>query len=270
MADTTSRRPIVVGIDRSGHSEKALDWAVSGATARFRPLHVIHAVETTVTVWSPMMALPAGSRRSGLGARRGPAAGRRDGTGPGSHHCAHRRPGRGRLGDRLEGRPTHSSSGPVATASSPTSCWDRPHSRSPDTANCPVVVVRGSAPPTTTAPTVVAGFDGSDLWMDALGYAFARSRAARPTARRGHILGAGPAVDVPQPGRRRGDSRGGGGSPEGDRRFGRLPVAQEAPLRRGPHPRHDRPCCCLAGTLVASRRPVADAKRRHGLKRNHG
>ena len=58
MADSTGRRPVVVGIDRSGHSEKALDWAVSEASARSLPLHLVHALETTVTVWSPMMAVP--------------------------------------------------------------------------------------------------------------------------------------------------------------------------------------------------------------------
>jgi nucleotide-binding universal stress UspA family protein len=58
MADSIGRRPIVVGFDKSGHSETALDWAISEATARSRPLHLIHALETTVTVWSPMMAVP--------------------------------------------------------------------------------------------------------------------------------------------------------------------------------------------------------------------
>ena len=40
-------------------------------------------------------------------------------------------------------------------------------------ASCPVVVVRGSADASSAHRTVVVGFDGSDLSVDALGYAFA-------------------------------------------------------------------------------------------------
>ena len=62
MAVSTSQRPIVVGIDRSGHSDVALDWAVSEATARSLPVHLVHALETTVNVWSPSVAILSSRR----------------------------------------------------------------------------------------------------------------------------------------------------------------------------------------------------------------
>ena len=241
MADSTGRRPVVVGVDRSGHSEKALDWAVSEASARSLPLHLVHALETTVTVWSPMMAVPqdlddhswvldAARRRVGETApdldvtsalTAGPAAAALVTASRDADTVVVGAGGHGVVGNILLGSTSLKVAG---------------H------ASCPVVVVRGSAAASSAHRTVVVGFDGSDLSVDALGLCLCRSRAARPAARRGDVLGAG-AVDVPQPGRRRGDSRGGGGSPEGDRRLGRLPVAREEPLCGGPYPRHDRPRC---------------------------
>ena len=52
---THAPRPILVGIDGSNHSSRALDWAITEATSRSLPLHLVHVLETGVTVWSPMM-----------------------------------------------------------------------------------------------------------------------------------------------------------------------------------------------------------------------
>ncbi len=173
MADSTGQRPIVVGIDRSGHSEKALGWAVREAVDRSLPVHLIHAVETTVTVWSPMMAAPqdlddqswvldTARRRVGQAApdlevtsalTAGPASAALVTASKDADTLVVGARGHGVVANILLGSTSLKVAG---------------H------ASCPVVVVRVSGPPTTaTAPTVVAGFDGSDLSVDALGYAFA-------------------------------------------------------------------------------------------------
>jgi nucleotide-binding universal stress UspA family protein len=172
MADSTGRRPIVVGFDKSGHSEMALDWAISEATARSRPLHLIHALETTVTVWSPMMAVPqdlddqswvldAARRRVGETApdldvtsalTAGPASAALVTASKDADTLVVGARGHGVVANIL----LESTSLKVAGH-----------------ASCPVVVVRGTTSATPTNPTVVVGFDGSDLSMDALGYAFA-------------------------------------------------------------------------------------------------
>ena len=55
---TLAPRPILVGLDGSNHGSRALDWAIAEATSRKLPLHLVHALETGVTVWSPMMVVP--------------------------------------------------------------------------------------------------------------------------------------------------------------------------------------------------------------------
>ena len=170
MADSTSRRPIVVGIDRSGHSDKALDWAVSEATARSLPVHLIHALETTVTVWSPLMVAPTDLDDQGWvldtahqrvtaaapdlevssAITMGPASAALVTASKNADTVVVGARGHGVVGNILLGSTSLNLAG---------------H------ASCPVVVVRTRA--TTEARSVVVGFDGSDLSVDALGYAFA-------------------------------------------------------------------------------------------------
>jgi nucleotide-binding universal stress UspA family protein len=52
-------RPILVGLDGSNHASRALDWAIAEAKSRSLPLRLVHALETGITVWSPMMVVPA-------------------------------------------------------------------------------------------------------------------------------------------------------------------------------------------------------------------
>ena len=52
---TNPAAPIVVGVDGSPHSLRALDWAAREAAARQRPLRIVHAF-----LW-PLMQRPAGT-----------------------------------------------------------------------------------------------------------------------------------------------------------------------------------------------------------------
>lgn len=54
---THTLRPVLVGVDGSDHSRRALDWAVGEAVSRSIPLHLLYVLETGVTVWSPMAAV---------------------------------------------------------------------------------------------------------------------------------------------------------------------------------------------------------------------
>jgi nucleotide-binding universal stress UspA family protein len=179
MAVSTSQRPIVVGIDRSGHSDVALDWAVSEATARSLPVHLVHALETTVTVWSPMMVVPtdlddqswildAARQRVRAAAPDldvtsamtvGPAAAALVAASRDADTVVVGARGHGVVSNILLGSTSLNLAG---------------H------ASCPVVVVRTRT--TEQARSVVVGFDGSDLSVDALGYAFAAA------AQRGLLL----------------------------------------------------------------------------------
>jgi nucleotide-binding universal stress UspA family protein len=174
MSDS-SQRPIVVGIDRSGHSDRALDWAIDEAAARRLPLHLVHAKETTVTVWSPMMVVPTDLDTQGWvldSARRrvraaapdltvttstmvGPAATALVAASRDADTVVVGARGHGVVGNLLLG----STSLNVASHA-----WS------------PVVVVRedtrGHTAETTQTPSVVVGFDGSPGSEDALGYAF--------------------------------------------------------------------------------------------------
>ncbi|MEP6631434.1 MAG: universal stress protein [Lapillicoccus sp.] len=172
---------IVVGLDGSGHGDQALDWAIAEATARHLPLHLVHAHETTVTVWSPMVVVPsdldddtwvidAALARVRAAApdlevtavsTTGPASAALENATRGADTLVVGARGRGVVGSILLGS---------------TSLHVAGH------AQCPVVVVRAAEPAsdswTDTAPqqpgrTVVVGYDGSPRSVDALGYAFA-------------------------------------------------------------------------------------------------
>jgi nucleotide-binding universal stress UspA family protein len=185
---TTAAR-VVVGLDGSGHSDLALEWAVAEAAAQSRPLHLVHARETLVTAWSPMMVIPtdvddevwvvdrALDRVRALapdlsvsGATiTGPAvAALAEVGGPDDTLVVGAR-GRGVVGSILLG----STSLHVAT-----------HAR------CPVVVVRdtrgeraagaeqrhtGAGGHEASPAPVVVGYDGSSGSQDALGFAFAEA-----------------------------------------------------------------------------------------------
>lgn len=172
MADITGRRPIVVGIDRSGHSDKALDWAIGEAVASSAPLHLVHALETTVTVWSPMMVVPTDLDDQGWvldTARQRVRAAAPDldvttavTVGPAAAALVTA----SRNADTLVvGARGHGVVASILLGS--TSLNVAGH------ASCPVVVVRDAASSSSAARSVVVGFDGSELSSEALGYAFA-------------------------------------------------------------------------------------------------
>lgn len=54
----TTSEPIVVGVDGSAESDRALDWAAAEAVLRRRPLHIVHAVEGR-THRAPFFTSPA-------------------------------------------------------------------------------------------------------------------------------------------------------------------------------------------------------------------
>ncbi len=172
---------IVVGLDGSGHSDRALDWAAAEAAARGLPLHLVHARETTVTVWSPMMVVPSDlddetwvidaalSRVSAAAPQvavtsvttTGPASAALENASRGADTLVVGARGRGVVGTMLLGS---------------TSVHVAAH------AQCPVVVVRAAetasdatahAAPEQQGRSVVVGYDGSPRSADALGYAFA-------------------------------------------------------------------------------------------------
>ncbi len=193
---------VVVGLDGSGHSDQALEWAVADAQAQGRPLHLMHARETIVTAWSPMMVVPtevdeevwvvdeALARVRAMApdlpvsgaTTTGPAAAALAAAGSENDTLVVGARGRGVVGSILLG----STSLHVAT-----------HAR------CPVVVVRdtaseqhggpatmataadhahtgeGTAHERPTGQTVVVGFDGSATSEAALGFAFAEAARRR-------------------------------------------------------------------------------------------
>jgi nucleotide-binding universal stress UspA family protein len=171
---TLAPRPVLVGLDGSHHSSEALDWAIAEATSRSLPLHLVHALETGVTVWSPMMVVqtdldnqrwilqgalehvrkvaPEISVTSALTS--GPAAVALEHASAEADTLVVGARGRGIVGSILLGS---------------TSLHVVGHAR------CPVVVVREHADEAERRPArrVVVGFDGSHLSDDALAYAFA-------------------------------------------------------------------------------------------------
>jgi nucleotide-binding universal stress UspA family protein len=171
---TDAPRPVLVGIDGSHHSSRALDWAIAEATSRSLPLHLLHALETGVTVWSPMMIVPndLGDQRLILeealehvrkiapdlpvtsAITSGPASAALETASAEADTLAVGARGRGVVGSILLG----STSQHVVNH-----------------AHCPVVVVREDSGEDATPPAtmVIVGFDGSHLSDDALAYAFA-------------------------------------------------------------------------------------------------
>ena len=166
-------RPILVGIDGSNHSSRALDWAISEATSRSLPLHLEHVLETGVTVWSPMTVAStdlkdyrsiietalehvqksAPELRVTSAITTGPASFALENASIEADTLVVGARGRGVVKSILLGS---------------TSLHAASHAR------CPVVVVR-DADQTEVGPSsrVVVGFDGSHLSGDALGYAYA-------------------------------------------------------------------------------------------------
>jgi len=173
---THAPAPVLVGIDGSDHSRKALDWAITEARGRGLPLHLLHALETGVAVWSPMMATPAdlGDQRWILESSlnhvhavapelpvtsvitTGPASVALDKAAAEADTLVLGARGRGVLASILLGS---------------TSLHAATH------APCPVVVVRDADEEDQghdrLPRRVVVGFDGSHLSDDALAYAFA-------------------------------------------------------------------------------------------------
>ena len=171
---TLAPRPILVGLDGSNHGSRAVDWAIAEATSRKLPLHLVHALETGVTVWSPMMVVPTdlGDQRwileSALQQIRkiapelsvtsaitsGPASVALEDASAEADTLVVGARGRGVVGSILLGS---------------TSLHVVNHAHSP------VVVVReeSSDAEARTAERVVIGFDGSHLSDDALAFAFA-------------------------------------------------------------------------------------------------
>ena len=171
---THAPRPVVVGIDGSNHSTRALDWAITEASGRSVPLHVLHALDTGVTVWSPMMVTPTdlgdhlGLLEAALEHVRtvapdllvtsaitsGPASVALENASADADTLVLGARGRGVVGSILLGS---------------TSLHVVGHAR------CPVVVVRedSGGHPADRAGRVVVGFDGSHLSDDALAYSFA-------------------------------------------------------------------------------------------------
>jgi nucleotide-binding universal stress UspA family protein len=168
-------RSVLVGIDGSDHSRRALDWAVAEASSRSIPLHLVHALETGVTVWSPMLVSPttlddqrwvveaALERVHAIAPEltvtseitTGPAAVALEQAAAQADTLVVGARGRGVVGSILLGS---------------TSLHAASH------APCPVVVVRDADDdPAKVGQSshVVVGFDGSHLSDDALAYAFA-------------------------------------------------------------------------------------------------
>ena len=172
-------RPVLVGIDGSDHSRRALEWAVTEASSRSIPLHLVHALETGVTVWSPMLVPPTNldDQRWVVEAAveqvhalapelavtseitTGPAAVALEHAAATADTLVIGARGRGVVGSILLGS---------------TSLHAASH------ALCPVVVVR-DADDEKVGPSshVVVGFDGSHLSDDALAYAFAAASVRR-------------------------------------------------------------------------------------------
>ena len=171
---THAPRSIIVGLDGSQHSSHALEWAVAEAKSRSLPLHLLHALETGVTVWSPMMVVQTeldnqrwileGALQHVREAAPEIAVTSSITSGPASAALEHASTeadtvvvgarGRGVVGSILLGS---------------TSLHVVGH------AQCPVVVVRDGADDAGKHPAirVVVGFDGSHVSDDALAYAFA-------------------------------------------------------------------------------------------------
>ncbi len=239
---THAPRPILVGLDGSNHGAGALDWAIAEAASRKLPLHLVHALETGVTVWSPMMVVPTdlGDQRWILEAAlqrvsksapelsvtsaitSGPASVALEDASAEADTLVVGARGRGVVGSILLGS---------------TSLHVVNHAR------CPVVVVREEPSDAETRPArrVVVGFDGSHLSDDALEYAFAAAShrhlpldivIAWDPRGAGHV----PASAV--------DRRGGAGSrqppPSGAGCRRRCALVREVPGRRHHRPRGDR------------------------------
>lgn len=180
MDSTTSAPPIVVGLDDSPQSSRALDWAIVEATNRSVPLHLLHALETGVTVWSPIMIVHtdlddqrwmieaalkrvhklAPDLRVTSAIATGPAWAALEAASEAADTVVVGAHGRGVVGSAVLGS---------------TSLHVANHAR------CPVVVVREPSDDTAAHPEgpVVVGFDGSPLSDDALAYAFAAAAQHR-------------------------------------------------------------------------------------------
>ena len=172
MTTAPSIRPIVVGVDGSGSGARALDWAIDEASRRGRPLHLVHARETTDSMASSFVSAPPSwddpewvvrDAREHVASRApqlvvtssdelSPASSALVAASEHADTVVVGARGRGALGTALLGSTSHR----VATH-----------------AGCPVVVVREAVVPSDASPRVVVGVDGSALSAEAVGYAFA-------------------------------------------------------------------------------------------------
>lgn len=175
---TPSEQPIVVGLDDSPGSTRALGWAIAAARTRGRPLHLISSYMTPTMYGDAvfgMMPIDSESPDDSIGARDVLAAAKthvEDGVTVTTAAI------RGYPADVLLGAAEDASmlvvgsrdrgvAGSIILGSVGNAVAAR--------AECPVVIVRGETDAPPTAPVVV-GIDGSDLSESALAFALDQAR----------------------------------------------------------------------------------------------
>lgn len=171
---------IVVGVDGSGSSEAALDWAILQAARRHRPLHLLYALGVDYTVATALLNSPESRMAAGrlddealddvlLEACRDRAAQLAPALEVTGETVS------GQAGQALVSRSEQAST--VVTGARGRSGWRAAVLGSVSLqvamhAHCPVVVVRSHPQPDDITPRIVVGIDGSAASMPALQFAF--------------------------------------------------------------------------------------------------
>ncbi|WP_295695787.1 universal stress protein [Lapillicoccus sp.] len=170
-------RPVVVGVDGSQASDRALDWAIDEAQRRGLPLQLLHAREVLAYSASVLPVDPVGwddpqwvlqaahARVTALAPEQVLAEKDVLGT-PASTALI---TASSRADTIVVGARKHGNLGAALLGS--TSLRVASH------AACPVVVIRDLPPVTGSTPRIVVGVDGSPTSDDALAYAFDRADA---------------------------------------------------------------------------------------------
>jgi nucleotide-binding universal stress UspA family protein len=159
-----SRRPVVVGVDDRPSSRVVLDWAIDEAVRRSSPLHVLHSREDASGPPSTAALVEAVAHVHGV-ARMLEV----------STEISPLRPSLAlveaskRADCLVVGAPAHAPL--VGALLGTTSLEVAAH------AACPVVVVRQFPEINVSRPGVVVGADGSELSVQAIGYAFGEAAA---------------------------------------------------------------------------------------------
>lgn len=168
-------RPVVVGVDGSQASDRALDWAIDEAQRRGLPLRLLHAREVMAYSASVLPVDPVGwddpqwvlqaahARVTELAPQQVLVKEDVLGT-PASTALI---TASSRADTIVVGARKHGTLGAVVLGS--TSLRVASH------AACPVVVIHDVPPVTATSPRIVVGVDGSRTSDDALAYAFERA-----------------------------------------------------------------------------------------------